>query len=389
MKMNVPFVDLQKQYLSLKNEIDGAVSDVLKGGHYILGESVKKFEDEFAAYCGARYAVGVNSGTDALLLSLVACGIKRGDEVITVANTFFATAEAISHSGAKPVFVDIDERTFNIDAGKIEERITRRTRAIIPVHLYGHPADMSAVTAIAEKHKLKVIEDACQAAGAKYRLSGKPHTSVVSGDDLRGKWKPAGSMGDCGCFSFVPAKNLGGYGDGGMVVTDNPEIAEKIKQLRNHGSAEKYLHGLVGYNSRLDEIQAAILRIKLKKLDKWNSARREIAGLYGKLLENTGLVLPVEKKGARHIFHLYVVRSRNRQQLQKFLNLRGISTIIHYPVPISRQAAYRGFKRTFLPVTERCTGEILSLPVFPEMSEAQARYVCGAVRDFYSKKCRR
>jgi len=371
--MKVPFVDLKKQYRSLKNEIDGAVRKVLKDGQYIMGTSVRKFEEEFAAYCGTRYAVGVNSGTDALLLSLVACGIKKGDEVITVANTFFATAEAISLSGAKPVFVDVEEGTYNIDVKKIEGKVTSATRAIIPVHLFGQPADMGAVRRIARKHKLKIIEDACQAVGAKYRQAN-------------GKWQMTGSMGDCGCFSFVPAKNLGCYGDGGMVVTKSPAIAGKIRELRNHGSAKKYLHGRVGYNSRLDEIQAAILRIKLRKLNKWNSARRKTAALYGKLLRNTGLLLPVEKPGVKHVFHLYVVRSTDRDNLQKFLNSRGICTIIHYPVPISRQAAYRDFKAGSLPVTERCAREILSLPVFPEMTAGQVKCVCAAVKNFKSKK---
>ena len=364
--MNIPFVDLKRQYRSISKEIDAAIHDVLQNGWYILGDNVAAFEEEFAKYCNAKYAIGVASGTDALTLSIGALGIGEGDEIITVPNTFIATIDAIYRNRAKPVFVDINHETYNIDVNKIEEKITEKTKAIIPVHLYGQPADMDIIVKIAKKYNLKIIEDGCQAHGAKYN-----GTKV-------------GALGDVGCFSFYPGKNLGAYGDGGIVVTNNFEIAEKIRILRNYGQKVKYHHDLVGYNSRLDEIQAAVLRVKLKYLDEWNDLRRLHSEKYAQLLDRvSGIVLPLNEVNVKHVYHLYVIQCENRDQILEKLSLKGISTGIHYPVPIHLQKAYTklGYRIGDFPVTENYAQKILSLPMFPELTYDEVRYISEQIKE--------
>jgi dTDP-4-amino-4,6-dideoxygalactose transaminase len=362
--MSVPFVNLREQYLSLESEINAAVLELLRSTKYILGDYVRTFEEEMQAYCGVEHAIGVNSGTDALLLALKACGIGPGDEVITASNSFFATAEGIVLAGATPVFVDIDPATYLMAPELLEEAITSRTRAIIPVHLYGQCADMDPIMEIANARGLFVIEDACQAVGATY------------------KNRRAGSLGHMACFSFVPAKNLGGYGDGGMVLTHSSELADQVKVYRDHGSRKKYVHEVVGYNSRLDALQAAILSVKLKKLDEWNDNRRNRAHLYTSLLGETGLVTPAEHNLGKHIYHLYVVRTRRRQEFMEFMGSRGLATMIHYPIPIHRQEAFAADRYPELPITERLAPQIVSLPMFPEMTEAQVHEVTDGARAF-------
>lgn len=361
--MSVPFVDLRQQYHAIKAQIDAALFDVLESSSYILGRYVERFEDQVCRFLDTRYAIGVNSGTDALLLSLVAAGIGPGDEVITVANSFFATAEAISLAGAKPVFIDIDESTFNMDCSLIEAAVTSRTKAIIPVHLYGQPCDMDEILDIAERFGLIVIEDTCQAMGAKY------------------KGRRAGGMGLAGCFSFVPAKNLGSFGDGGMVVTNDEQLAAKIRLLRDHGSSRKYEHERVGYNSRLDSLQAAVLSVKLGYLDAWNNARLRCAEEYNRRLSDLDVICPVASEERKHIYHLYVIRLKKRDIIQAELAKRGINTLIHYPIPLHRQAAYRKANYPELPVTEKLANEILSLPMWPHMSIEQLEETTGALEE--------
>jgi dTDP-4-amino-4,6-dideoxygalactose transaminase len=358
--------DFKSQYHLIKEEIDDAVSKVLESGWYILGENVSAFEREFADYCGAQFAVSVGNGLEALQLALLSCSVGEGDEVLTVANTAVATVLAISLTGAKPVFVDVDPETFGIDVSKIEKKITNRTKAILPVHLFGHPVDMDPVREIAERNNLLIIEDACHAHGAEY------------------KGKRAGTLGHVGCFSFYPTKNLGGYGDGGAIVTNEKEIAAKVSSLRNYGQETRYEHALRGINSRLDELQAAILRIKLKHLDEWNENRRRNARLYDELLQGTNVICPKEKDYARHVYHLYVIRSKKRDQLQRFLEAKGITTLIHYPIPVHLQKAYEdlGVCSGALPVTENLADEILSLPIFPELEKPQIEEVTGSIRTF-------
>ena len=341
----------------------------MKSANFILGDELTAFEEDFAKYCGVKYAVGVASGLDALRLSLMAFDIGRGDEVITVANTFIATVFSISSVGSRPVLVDISPRNFNINIDRIEEAITSRTKAIIPVHLYGQPADMDAINRVARKYNLIVIEDACQAHGAKYND------------------QPCGSLGDIGCFSFYPGKNLGAFGDGGLVVTNNHKIAEKVGQLRNYGQKIKYHHVVKGFNSRLDTLQAVVLRIKLKRLDRWNNLRRINAQLYNSQLQNLDVLLPYEEDYARHIYHVYVIRVTQRDALAKYLAGKGVSTGIHYPIPIHLQDAYKdlGFCVGAFPISERYANEILSLPMYPELSEEQIQYVCDLVRSFIIK----
>jgi len=364
--MNVPFVDLKDQYQSIKEQVIKEMQRVLNDTDFILGEDVGLFEKEFASYCETKFAVGVDTGISALELSLRAYGIREGDEVITVANTFIATASAISFTGAKPVLVDINPRSYNIDVSAIEDVITNKTKAIIPVHLYGQPADMDPIMEIAKKHRLIVVEDACQAHGALY------------------KGEKVGSIGDVGCFSFYPAKNLGAYGDGGAIITNNPEIAEKVRMFRNYGQKEKYHHKFLTYNRRLDTLQAAILRVKLSKLDEWNEARHKNAQFYNKLLESSHVITPIEADFAKHVYHLYVVRTKDRDRLRAYLQSRGIATGIHYPIPIHLQEAYQslGCDRGDFPVTEKYTKEILSLPMFPELTIEQIRYVVQEIEDF-------
>ena len=361
-KKMIDFAGLHQQYNEIAEEIEEAVHRVLRGGWYILGEELASFEEEFSCYIGTRYSIGLNSGSDALLLAVKAFGIGQGDEVLTVSHTFISTVDSIVRNGAKPVFVDIDPDTFCIDPAQIEKKVTKRTRAIIPVHLYGQSADMTQIMDVAAKYNLHVIEDASQAHGA------------------RNKGKRVGSIGDVGCFSFYPAKNLGAYGDGGMVVTNNIELAEKLRMLRNYGQPEKNVHAFVGINSRLDEIQAAVLRVKLKYLDQWNQKRRENAGQYDALLCGSDIVTPTEKEYAEHVYHLYVIRCKQRNALQQHLSKQGIHTQIHYPVPVHKQKAYQdlGFDVP-LPVTERICDEILSLPMHPWLSEMDVQTIVDAL----------
>jgi dTDP-4-amino-4,6-dideoxygalactose transaminase len=366
----VPFVDLAAQYSTIAGEIKEATSKVLEDGDFILGREVSLFEEEFAAFCEAKYAVGVDSGTSALELALRAYDIGPGDEVITAANSFIASALAISHAGATPVLVDVDPCTYTMDVTAIEKAITPRTRAVLPVHLYGHPAHMDPIRQLADKHGLIVIEDACQAHGTRY------------------KGKRAGSLGHAAAFSFYPGKNLGAYGDGGMVVTNDRGIAKRLTMLRNYGQQEKYHHLFRGYNRRLDTMQAAVLRVKLKYLEKWNAARRWNAVLYHKFLEGSGVVLPGEAGGADSVWHLYVIRAEQRDVLREYLISRGVSASIHYPIPIHLQPAYRdlGYKRGDFPVTEASAQQILSLPMYAELTEEQINFVAKTIRGFLSTK---
>jgi dTDP-4-amino-4,6-dideoxygalactose transaminase len=361
--------DFKLQYLSIKKEIDEAILQVLESGRYVLGENVQTFEKEFARYCESKYAIGVGNGLEALHLAMLAHGIGYGDEVITVANTAVATALAISMTGAKPVFADIDPKTYGMDIPDAQRRITTKTKAILPVHLFGHPVDMDPLLETATRRGLFVIEDACQAHGAEY------------------KGKKTGTMGNAGCFSFYPTKNLGALGDAGMVTTDDKQVAEKISLLRNYGQKTRYTHLVKGLNSRLDEMQAAILRVKLKHLDDWNEKRRKHAKLYARMLQETDIVCPLEKDYAKHVYHLYVVRSKKRDRLQLFLEKRNVTTLIHYPVPVHLQKAYQdlGLTRGTLPITEQAADEILSLPIYPELTEEQIERVTDSVRMFFSR----
>jgi dTDP-4-amino-4,6-dideoxygalactose transaminase len=367
----VPFLDLTRQYRRIEEEILLAQKRVLEKGHFILGEEVSSFEEEFARYCGVRYGIGVGSGTDALFLALKAANIGEGDEVITVSHSFVATAMAISRTGAKPIFVDIDPEVCTMDPNVLEDllkkRKRRRVKAVLPVHLYGHPAEMDAIIDMAHRYHLMVIEDACQAHGAEYQE------------------KKVGSIGIMGCFSFYPTKNLGAYGDGGMVVTNEKKYYERLRLLRRYGEKRKYEHILRGWNSRLDEMQAAILRVKLKYLDQWNGERRKKALMYKRLLEGTEVTCPVEKEQARHVYHLFVIRTKRRNAFQVFLKEKGIETLIHYPVPIHRQKAYKelGYRRGALPITERYAQEILSLPFYPELATEEMREVQEQIKKFF------
>jgi dTDP-4-amino-4,6-dideoxygalactose transaminase len=363
--LSVPFVDLKAQYQSIKGEIDSAIARVIENTSFILGPEVEAFERAFAEYVGARFCVGLNSGTAALQLALLTGGIGAGDEVIVPANSFFATAETVSVVRATPVFVDADATSYTIDPGKIETAITARTRAIIPVHLYGQPADLDPVFEIARRNNLLVIEDAAQAHGAEY------------------KGRRVGGLGDIGCFSFYPGKNLGAYGEGGAIVTNDEQFAHRVRLLRDHGSEKKYLHQIIGYNFRLEAIQAAILNVKLKYLEGWNESRRRHAARYAELLKDTNLVLPTEMPYARHAYHLYVVQSENRDELQKQLSHAGIQTGIHYPIPIHLQPAYTSlnYQRGDFPAAERQSDRVLSLPMFPELNDEQIQSVVSAIRN--------
>ncbi len=361
--MNIPLIDLTTQYKNLRTEINAAIQAVLDRGDFILGQDVTKLEEEFAAYCGTKYAVGLDSGLSALELSLRAFDIGSGHEVILPAHTFTATAAAITFSGATPVFVDVDPETMTIDVKKIEVAITPRTKAILPVHLYGLPADMHAISAIAKKHNLVVVEDACQGHGAYY------------------KGQRAGALGDAAGFSFYPTKNLGAYGDAGMVTTNDAKVAETIRALRNCGQRVKNVHELAPFNHRLDSIQAAILRVKLKYLDEWIASRRRLASLYNKLLSGSDLVLPAELPDYQHVYHLYVIRSKNRDALQSYLKDHGVGTAIHYPTPVHLQPFYtKGEdKHGQFPVAEQACNEILSLPMYPELTEEQVEIVASEI----------
>ena len=367
--MKVPFLDLKTQYEFLKDEIDEAIQQVLDSCAFAGGRFVEQFEKSFAKFCQCDHAVGVGSGTEALWLALIALGVKPGDEVISVANTFIATAEAISFCGAKPVFVDIDERTYTMDPNLIESAITPRTKAIIPVHIFGHMADMDPIMEIARLNNLFVIEDACQAHGAEY------------------KGKRAGSIGDAGCFSFYPGKNLGAYGEAGAVVTNNKELAENISKLRDHGQSEKYHHLMVGWNARMDGIQGAILDVKLKRLSDWNNARRKNATVYSDLLTDLdGIRIPQEADYAKHVYYIYAIRLQNRDALMTALAETEIHCGIHYPLSVHLQKAYSelGYKYSDLPVAEKVASEFLSLPMFPELTYDQQKKVIDRIQEFLS-----
>ncbi len=359
----IPMVDLKVQYEALREEILEQITDVLESSRYILGPKVEELEKDIAGYHGVKEAVGVASGTDALNLSLKALGIGKDDEVITTPFTFFATVEAIIYQGAKPVFVDIDPETLNIDPEKIEERITGRTRAIMPVHMFGMPADMERIGEIASRYNLFIVEDCAQSFGAHI------------------KGRKTGSFGDAGCFSFYPSKNLGAYGDGGLITTDNETIAGKMRMLRNHGSEKGYIHQAIGLNSRLDEIQAAVLLVKFRRIDRYLSLRREKARFYTEQL-GSAVKCPQEQEGFYHVYHQYTIKSPMRDRIKSYLYEQGISSVVYYPIPLHLQEALRGsgYRRGDFPVAERASLEVLSLPIYPEISEPALEKVCEAVR---------
>lgn len=368
--MKIPFADLGAQHKELKKEIAEAVNRVIRRGDFILGKDVQLFEEEFAKFCHVKYAVGVSSGTAALFLALISLGIGEGDEVIVPGFTFIATALAVSYTGATPVFVDIEEDSYNIDAEKIKKALTKNTKAIIPVHLYGQPADLPEIAKVAKEYNLKVIEDAAQAHGASIKMAG-------------GRWQAAGSVGDMGCFSFYPSKNLGAMGDSGMITTNSREIYKKLLMLRDCGRVSKYEHKIVGYNSRLDTLQAAILRVKLKKLDTWNNMRMEAANIYNESLKDVRAVTtPYRADSLKHIFHVYAIRVKRRNNLLRALQDRGICAIIHYPIPLHMQKAYRylGYKKGDFPVAEKISQEIISLPMYPHLKKSQILYVTDTIR---------
>lgn len=375
--MKIPLVNLENQFNKIQEEINEAIHKVLKSGHYILGPNVEALEEEVASYCGVSYGVGVASGTDALRLSLLALEIGEGDEVITTPFTFIATAQVINQVGATPVFVDIDERTFNLNVARIEEVITPRTKAIVPVHLFGHPVDMRNLLAIAGRYNLAVVEDAAQSFGSQCNL-GKSSNGLC--------WKKTGSIGDVGCFSFFPTKNLGGFGDGGMVITDSEEIATRIRLLRAHGgNSDNYSYIGIGYNSRLDELQAAILRVKLKYVDQWIKQRKEKASIYDRLLSDSPVTVPYREDYATHTFCVYTIKALYRDTLRKHLEKKGIATKIYYPHPIYLQVPYRdlNYQREDFPVTEKICREVLSLPIYPELEKDKIQYIAKNIIEFF------
>jgi dTDP-4-amino-4,6-dideoxygalactose transaminase len=363
--IQVPFVDLKAQYAGIKPEIDAAIQRVIDGAGFILGEEVSQFEKALAATAGAKDAVGVSSGTGALLLALLAVGVKPGDEVITSAHTFIATAEAVSRIGACPVFVDIDPRTYNIDPNRVESAITERTKVILPVHLYGQPAELKPLRDIATRHGLRLIEDAAQAVAAEY------------------EGKRCGGIGDLACFSFYPSKNLGAYGDAGAVTGNDESLLAKVRKLRDHGRISKYEHDELGFGQRIDALQAAILAAKLPHLEAWTEARRSHARLYNELLSGADVQTPFESENVRHVYHLYVIRTPRRDQLLQHLKEKGIDAGIHYPIPVHRQPVYLklGYGDVSLPITEQAAGEILSLPMYPELRPEQIEFVAQAVKE--------
>jgi len=360
----VPMVDLKKQFQETKDEIFHVLIEILESSQYILGAKVSEFEKKVAVYHGVREAIGVASGTDALHLAIDALGIGEGDEVITTPFTFFATVEAILYTGATPVFVDIEPDTLNIDVSQIEANITGKTKALLPVHLFGHPADMRTILNISKKHRLKMIEDCAQSFGAE------------------ANGKKVGSIGDAGCFSFYPSKNLGGYGDGGMIILNSTRVADTIRELRNHGSRGSYRHKRVGFNSRLDEIQAGILLVKLIRIDEYNRKRRQNASFYNNLLSDK-VKCPVEKKGAYHVYHQYTIMSHKRDEIQQKLKKNGISSVIYYPVPLHLQKALKflGYQKGDFPVTEKAAKEVLSLPMYPELEESAIIKISKIIKD--------
>lgn len=362
--MEIPFIDLSPEYSYLRDDIQGAVNRVLESGHFVLSDEVDAFEEEFASYLNVSEVVGLNSGSDALELALDAVGVESGDEVIIPSHTFISTANAIVANGAEPVFVDIDERTYCMDTDQLEAAVTPDTAAIVPVHLYGQPVEMDTIMDVAVRYDLAVVEDACQAHGARYR-----GTKV-------------GTIGDIGCFSFYPVKNLGAYGDGGALITDDSVIAERVRTARNVGQSKKYYHEMIGQNSRLDELQAAILREKLPHLEKWNDRRRELAALYREELAETDLDPPKVRGYVTHAFHLYVVQHEQRDALRAYLEDVGVQTLIHYPIPVHRQPPYRDRTDTSLPVTERVTDKIISLPLHPWMRDVEVIEVAKKISGF-------
>jgi len=381
--MKVPFIDLKAQYETIKDEINEAIQQVLDSCAFAGGPFVEKFEKEFADFCQCKYAIGVGSGTEALWLSLLALGIGPGDEVITVPNTFIATAEAISFCGATPAFVDIDEQTYNMDPAKLSDYLKMRLqpptsnlkprpmpKAVIPVHLFGQTADMDPIMEVAKKYGLLVVEDACQAHGAEY------------------KGRRAGSIGNAGCFSFYPGKNLGAYGEAGAIVTNDAELVKNIRMLRDHGQAKKYYHTMIGWNARMDGLQGAILSVKLRHLEEWNEARRKNAKLYDELLiDLDGITIPQEADYAKHVYHIYAIRTKNRDALISALAEKDIHYGIHYPVPVNLQEAYRSLElqKSSFPIAEKCANEVVSLPMFPEIAEEQITHVVNTIKDFCNK----
>ena len=369
--MHIPFLDLKIQYEQIKNTVIPIYQNIMANAMFIGGPQVTGFEQEFADFCETRFCAGVASGTDALRFALMAAGVGSNHEVITVPNTFIATSESITQTGATPVFVDVYPETSNIDVDQIEAKITPRTKAIIPVHLYGQPADMDPILEIADLHGLVVIEDACQAHGALY------------------KGRKAGSIGLAGCFSFYPGKNLGAFGEAGAVVSNDETLIQKIKIIRDHGQAIKYFHDIEGYNGRLDALQAAVLRVKLKKLADWNQSRRQKASLYNKLLsEISEIEKPFEKDFAISVYHLYVIHTNERDNLMKYLNEQNISTGLHYPLPLHQQKAYHhaGYRKGDFPVSEKLADTLLSLPMYPELTEEQIEYVIDSIKSFFSTR---
>lgn len=366
----IPFLDLKAQYHDIKPEIDAAVLGVLESGQFVLGQEVEAFENEFATYCQAKHAIGVNSGTSALHLALLAAGIGPGDEVITVTFTFVATAAAIVYAGARPVFVDIEPRSFTMDVNQIASAITPRTKAILPVHLYGQPADMDPILEIARRHGLIVIEDAAQAHGAEY------------------KGKRVGSIGDIGCFSFYPGKNLGAYGEGGAITTNNAAFARRVQILRDWGQESRYHHTLKGFNYRMDAIQGAILRVKLRRLEKWNEARRQHAKVYDQLLANSEVLMPAIMPSNSHVWHIYAIRSKQRDNLQRALQDQGIQTGIHYPIPVHLQKAHGdlGYRLGDFPCSEEVAREVLSLPMFAELETQALQSVAEGIKSLHGRE---
>jgi dTDP-4-amino-4,6-dideoxygalactose transaminase len=360
----VPFVDLKAQYRSIKSEVDAAIASVLEIGQFVLGDEVTAFEQEFAAYCNARFGIAVNSGTSALHLALLAANIGPGDEVITVPFTFVATVAAIRYTGARPVFVDIDADSYTMDVDQLEGAITKKTKAILPVHLYGQAADMDPILAVAQRHGLSVIEDAAQAHDAEY------------------KGRPVGAIGDLGCFSFYPGKNLGAYGEGGMVTTNNPDYANTIRMLRDWGQERKYEHSLKGYNYRMEGLQGAVLRVKLRHLKSWTEARRRNAACYNERLSDSFIQTPREMPYAHHVYHIYAIRTSRRELLLQILSAREVHTGIHYPIPVHLQEAHSdlGYRSGAFRVSERIAGEVISLPMYAELSEENIEFVSSAIR---------
>lgn len=363
----IPILDLKQQYLAIKDEVDAAIGQVLAETNFIMGPPVKQLEEKVAAYCECRHGIGVASGTDALRIAFMAMGIGPGDEVITTPFTFVATANTISHCGAQPIFVDIDPRTFNLDAKAVEAAITERTKAIVPVHLYGQPCAMDAIMQISQQHDLYIVEDCAQAIGACY------------------KDQKLGSLGDVGCLSFFPSKNLGAYGDGGMVVTKNDEVAEKVNVLRLQGAQKKYFHEVLGFNSRLDALQAAILNVKLPYLDKWQEGRRAVANRYNELLADSPVTTPYEAPEAYHVYHQYTIRAPRRDELATYLRENGVQTMVYYPFCLHKQPLYQEMSDLRLPHAETAAREVLSLPIFPELKQKDQEKVVQTIKDFYAK----